>query len=151
MRLRGALALAVALAGCGSAAVDELPPAAGPERDVARLADGRRVVLLGRERVLELLAARTGRRIAGAPAGVGPAHVACLERGWCYVTDKRGDALLVFRVGAGLELTRRYRLAGGPDAIAIDRARRRLVVTLAARGTRVELAAHGRPHLLRTP
>lgn len=151
MRLRGALALAVTLAGCGSAPISELPPAAGAARDVARLADGRRVALLGRERVLELLDARTGRRIASAPAGVGPTHLACLDRGWCYVTDTRGDALLVFRVGAGLELTRRYRLAGGPDEIAIDRRRRRLVVTLAARGKRVELPAHGRPHLLRTP
>jgi hypothetical protein len=151
MRLRGGLTLALMLAGCGSTPTGGLPPAAGPARDVARLADGRHVVLLGRERVLELLDARTGRHIASAPAGIGPTHVACLDRGWCYVTDKRGEALLVFRVAAGLELTRRYRLAGGPDAIAIDRRHRRLFVTLAERGVRVELPAHGRPHLLRTP
>jgi hypothetical protein len=74
-----------------------------------------------------------------------------LERTWCYVTDKRGDGLLVFKVGAGIELTRRYRLAGAPDAIAVDRRARRLFVTLAARHERVELVAHGRPHILRAP
>jgi hypothetical protein len=145
MRLAAGLLLVVALTGCGST----LPPAVGPARDAARLADGRRVELLGRERVVELL--NGGRRVASAPAGVGPAHVACLERHWCYVTDKRGEALLVYAIGAGIELTRRYRLAGEPDRIAIDRQRRRLVVTLAARGERVELVAHGRPHILRRP
>jgi hypothetical protein len=151
MRLRGSLSLALVLAGCGSATVSQLPPAAGPARDEASLADGRRVALLGRERVVELLGARSGRRVASAPAGIGPTHVACLDRGWCYVTDTRGDALLVYRVGAGIELRRRYRLAGGPEAIAVDHRRRRLLVTLAAGGRRVELAAHGRPHVLRTP
>ena len=135
------------LAGCGSATVAQLPPAAGPARAVATLGDGRRVELLGRERVVELLDG--GRRVATAPAGIGPTAIACLERRWCYVADARGDAVLVYAVGDSIELTRRYRLAGAPRAIAVDRRRRRLLVTLGAGGRRVELVAHGRPHRLR--
>jgi hypothetical protein len=149
MAMRLALPVALLVAGCGSAGVAQLPPAAGPARAVATLGDGRRVELLGRARVVELLDGR--RRVAMAPAGIGPTDVACLERRWCYVTDLSGDAVLVYAVGDGIELTRRYRLAGGPRAISVDRRRHRLLVTLADRGRRVELVAHGRPHRLRTP
>jgi hypothetical protein len=153
MRLGPGLLLAVgAVAGCGSATVGELPPAAGPPRDVAALARGRSVIVLGRERVLELRDAH-GRPLGRAPAGVGPTHVACLDRGaptsWCYVTDTRGDALLVFAVGAGIEPRRRLYLPGGPDRVSLDHARRRLLVTLRAGREVVELPAHGRPHVLR--
>jgi hypothetical protein len=153
---RRAVGLAVAasmlLAGCGSAGVARLPPAAGPDRDVAALAGGRSVVLLGRDRVVELRDAR-GRIVGRAPAGVGPAHVACVDRAasraWCYVTDTRGNALLVFAVGAAIEPQRRLYLAGGPYRISVDHARRRLLVTLRASGELAELPAHGRPHVLR--
>ncbi len=144
--MRLALPLALVLAGCGSATLGELPPPAGPARDVATLADGRRVELLGRERVVELRDG--GRRIGTAPAGIGPTAIACLQRRWCYVTDTRGDALLVYAIGMEIELTRRYRIAGGPRELAIHG--RRLLVTLAT-GRRVELVAHGRPHRLRMP
>jgi hypothetical protein len=190
MRLRRSLSLALVpgfLAGCGSLAVEELPPAAQPPRspaltrapagvvsalepgsggvsaepadrvhalavpgDTATLDGGRRVAVLSRrERVLELYDAGTRRRVGRAPAGVGPTHVACLDRRWCYVTDTRGEALLVYAVGDGIEPTRRYRLAGGPFGLALDRARRRLYVTLPARNELVELVAHARPHALR--
>jgi hypothetical protein len=145
--MRLAVPLAIVLAGCGSATVGELPPAAGPARKVAALADGRRVELLGRAREVELLD-RAGRRVGRAPAGIGPTDVACLRHRWCYVTDERGDALLVYTVGDGIELTRRYRLAGGPREVAVRR--QRLLVTIAT-GRRVELIAHGRPHRLRMP
>ena len=69
---------------------------------VTTLAGGRIIAVVSvRERVLELYDALTLRRLARAPAGVGPTHVACLDRGPCYVLDTQGDALLVFRVGAG--------------------------------------------------
>lgn len=178
MRLRRSLSLAIvlgALAGCGSETVHELPPAAepppspplmhapagtvtavGPARaatqpgTVAALESGRAAAVVAvRERVLELYTGHTLRRIGRAPAGVGPTHVACLDRGPCYVADTQGDALLVFAVGHGLELTRRYRLAGGPYGMALDPVRRRLFVTLPGRNELVELIAHGRPHVLR--
>ena len=157
MRLSGRLAMvvgvgaALVLAGCGSARVDQLPPPLGPAREVAALTGGRSVVLLGRARVLELRDARGGLR-GRAPAGVGPTHVACLDRGvapaWCYVTDTRGNALVVFAVRDGIAPRRRLYLPGGPDGISFDHARRRLLVTLRTREV-VELPAHGRPHVLR--
>jgi hypothetical protein len=142
-----------ALAGCGSATVDRLPPAAGPPRDRATLTGGRTVTLLGRERVLELRDVR-GRSLGRAPAGVGPTHVACVDHGaptsWCYVTDTRGDALLVFAVrAAGIEPRRRLYLRGGPDGVSLDHSGRRLLVTLRKGRELVELPAHGRPHVLR--
>jgi hypothetical protein len=142
-----------ALAGCGSAPVKRLPSPAGPPRDHATLTGGRTVTLLGRERVVELRDAR-GRRLGRAPAGVGPTHIACVDHGapisWCYVTDTRGDALLVFAVrAAGVEPRRRLYLPGGPDGVSLDHSRRRLLVTLRNRRELVELPAHGRPHVLR--
>jgi DNA-binding beta-propeller fold protein YncE len=117
---------------------------------VAALKGGAQVAVVSvRERRLELYDTRTLRRIGRAPAGIGPTHVACLDRGPCYVADTRGNALLVYSVGAGIEPTRRYALPGGPYGIALDRARRRLFVTLPARNELVELVAHGRPHVVR--
>ncbi len=145
MRRLSPLLAALALAGCGSAPASELPPAEGPPQRAA-LDDGRVAVLAPRERVLALVDARSGRRLATAPAGVGPTHVACL--GVCWVADTRGDALLVYRLESGLRLVRRLYLAGGPRQIAVDRRRRRLEVALSSGGA-VELPAHGRPHVLR--
>jgi hypothetical protein len=164
-----ALAL-LPLAGCGSTPAGELPPAAEPPPSpsltagpagtaVARAAppggpvitDGGRTLarVLPRERVLELYDARTRRRTARAAAGVGPTHVVCLRLAWCYVTDTRGDALLVFRRTDRLELVRRYYLPGGPYGLALDQRRRLLYVTLPGRNELVQLPAHGRPHVLR--
>jgi DNA-binding beta-propeller fold protein YncE len=119
---------------------------------VTTLAAGRIIAVVSvRERVLELYDAGTLRRLARAPAGVGPTHVACLDQGPCYVLDTQGDALLVFRVGAGgrsLRLTRRVYLAGGPYGVALDASRRLLWVTLPGRNQLVSLPAHGRPHVI---
>jgi hypothetical protein len=118
---------------------------------VTTAAGGRLIAVVSvRERVLELYDARSLRRVARAPAGVGPTHVACLrDGGWCWVLDTRGDALLVFRRTDRLELVRRYYLPGGPYGLALDQRRRRLYVTLPGRHELVELPAHGRPHVLR--
>jgi DNA-binding beta-propeller fold protein YncE len=114
--------------------------------------DGGRLIAVVsvRERVLELYDARTLRRVARQPAGVGPTHVACeADGGWCWVLDTQGEALLVFRVaGDRLELTRRLFLPGGPYGIAVDPVRLRLWVTLPGRNEVVELPAHGRPHVV---
>ena len=65
------------------------------------------------------------------------------------MADTQGDALLVFRRAARLELVRRYYLPGGPYGLALDRRRRLLYVTLPGRNELVQLPAHGRPHVLR--
>jgi DNA-binding beta-propeller fold protein YncE len=117
---------------------------------VTTLGDGSRIAVVSvRERLLELYDARSLRRVASAPAGVGPTHVACLDVGPCYVVDTQAGALLVYRLRPRLELVRRLLLLGGPYGIALDATRRRLYVTLPARNELVELPAHGRPHVLR--
>jgi hypothetical protein len=161
--------------GCGSASVAELPPPAAP-RDAPPLnaPPAGRVVPLGsnglrapaaaerisvddgakfavvrrRERVLELFDAETKARLARADAGVGPAAGVANDR-WLWVTDTRGDALLVFRTRPELELVRRVFLPGGPYAIALDEERLRLWVTLTGTNEIAELPAHGRPSELR--
>ena len=174
-RSGAAVVAALALAGCGSAGVAELPPPAGPReaplmaaapegRLVARAAApaavaaglaaqatsvaverGRRAVVRPRERVVELTDGRGGREVA--TAGVGPTRAAADDR-WLWVTDTQGDALLVFRTRPKLELVRRVYLPGGPYAIAFDSERLRLWVTLTATNELVELPAHGRPREL---
>jgi DNA-binding beta-propeller fold protein YncE len=140
-------------------ALTVLRPGSAPRRvrvaaqpgGVTTAAGGRLIAVVSvRERVIELYDSRTLRRVGRASAGVGPTHVACLERGgWCWVLDTRGDALLVFSIGHGeLELTRRLYLPGGPYGIALDRARGRLWVTLPGRNELVALPAHGRPHVV---
>jgi DNA-binding beta-propeller fold protein YncE len=118
----------------------------------AVFADGGLVAAVdGRARTLAIREARSGDVLASAPAGVGPTHVACIGASRCYVTDTRGDALLVFAVGDGghaVRLTRRVFLRGGPYGIAVDAPRRRLWVTAAAGNHLALLPAHGRPHVL---
>jgi DNA-binding beta-propeller fold protein YncE len=104
-----------------------------------------------RARTLTVRAARGGTKLASAPAGVGPTHVACAGTTRCYVADSRGDALLVFAIGDGgraLRLTRRVYLPGGPYGIAVDPARHRLWVTTPQSNHLALLPAHGRPHVL---
>jgi hypothetical protein len=117
---------------------------------VTTIDDGRTLAIVSvRERVLELYDARTLRQTGRASAGVGPTHVACVKRDWCYVLDTRGGALLVFTRDPDLELVRRLYLPGGPYGIALDEEHDRLFVTLLSRNEVVELPAHGRPHVLR--
>jgi len=171
-----AVALAGALAGCGSAtAVSELPPAAGPDaspplerRPAGRIvavgsmpadavAGGRKAVVDGgravavlspRERVIELYDRDTRERIGRAPAGAGPTHVVAGEGGLAYVVDTAGDGLLVFETRGELRILRRYPLLGAPHGVAADLRRGRLWVTLTARNELVELATGSRPHRL---
>jgi DNA-binding beta-propeller fold protein YncE len=167
-------ATALIAAGCGSRTTAQLPPPAGPPDSPpaaappagtlqparagdtaavpAILAGGRLVAVVdGRARTLTIRAARSGAVLGSAPAGVGPTHVACVGAARCYVTDTRGDGLLVFVVGEGgrtLRLTRRVFLPGGPYGIAVDAARRRLWVTAPGGNHLALLPAHGRPHVL---
>jgi hypothetical protein len=149
--------LALALAGCGSAPAGENPPPAGPPasppldaRPDGRLAaldalpdlpmagtettaerGATRVVLRPRDRRLELYA--DGKRIAAAPAGVGPTRVVSDDGNYVFVADTAGGAVLIFRVRPDLALVRRYALPDGPYGIAIDNRRHRMFVTQVGR------------------
>lgn len=174
MRRRALFLLAVAaISGCGSATIDELPPAAGPAlappltappagrivgAGAARpgltfapptrtVVNGRLALLAPRARTLELLDRRSHERLARVAAGVGPTHVvAVADR--LYVTDTQGGALLVFATRPKLALTRRVFLPGAPYGLAVDPVRHRLWVTLTARNEVVSLPSNGRPRPL---
>jgi hypothetical protein len=131
---------------------DAVDRAATPRRSAELRGGQLQVVLEPRARALLLEDARSGKQLDEIPVGVGPTQVGCAANGPCFVTDTTGDALLVVRVaadGRSLRLSRRVYLAGAPYAIAVDRERRRLWVTLTGRNELVELGAHGRPHILR--
>lgn len=158
---------AVALGGCGSAAVSDLPPPATPAggagRDVPAVPSDPRTARPGqalpvqggattatldaRARTVVLRDARTGRRRATLPAGVGPTAIA-VRGSTLFIVDTQGDALLVARLGRDAQVTRRVLLAGRPAGIAVDRVRFRLWVALSARDRLVELPSHGRPHVV---
>jgi hypothetical protein len=158
-----ALAIAVWLAGCGSRS--SLPAPAGPARSpmldeapagrVVRVhdivpappgparVDGAVAQLDPRKRVLVVSDAR-------ANAGVGPTQAISDGHRLVFVVDAQGDGLLLFRTRPNLELRRRVHLPGRPYAIAIDRRRHRLWVTLTATNRVAEVTANGRPRVLRT-
>ena len=156
---RAALALlaAAAIAGCGSAGAEQLPPPARAARSPALSAPpAGRVVAAARAparpadplraggAVLDPRARVIRRGSERATAGVGPTHVvAAGDR--LYVADTQGGALLVFATRPRLELVRRVFLPGGPYGLAVDPARHRLWVTLTARNEVVALAANGHP------
>jgi DNA-binding beta-propeller fold protein YncE len=150
--LARAIALALALAaltGCGSR--DELPPAAAPAgvepRSVAVVDGGRAIaVLAARERALEVYDSHTRKRIARAPAGVGPTAVVAGPGELVYVLDTTGAGLLVFDLRPHLRLTRRLGILGSPSGIAADPARQRLWVTTTRPNRILELADGARPH-----
>jgi DNA-binding beta-propeller fold protein YncE len=167
------LPLCALLAGCGSAATGELPPAATPAASppLAATPDGRVVsgaaapradrrrapadrgrqvaVVAPRERVVEVFDVASGKRTGRANAGVGPTHVVSDGGGYLFVTDTAGGALLVFHLRPRLELIRRYPLPGSPYGIAIDNRRHRIFVAQTARNQLTELIAGGRPSLVR--
>jgi DNA-binding beta-propeller fold protein YncE len=87
---------------------------------------------------------------ARAAAGVGPTQAVSDGHRLVFVVDAQGDGLLLFRTRPDLELRSRVFLPGRPYAIAIDRRRHRLWVTLTATNRVAEVTANGRPRLLRT-
>jgi hypothetical protein len=113
---------------------------------VALLDGGNRVaVLCGRERVLEIYDARTLKRLGRTGAGIGPVDVTTDGAQLAYVTDVKGDALLVFHLRPRFQLIRRVHVIGGPYAIRFDKAR--LSITLSKTGRTVEYVASSRPVL----
>jgi hypothetical protein len=103
-------------------------------------------VLCGRSRVVELYDAKTFERLGSVPAGIGPTAIASDLVDIFYVVDSVGEALLVYHQKP-LEPLRRVHLGGGPYAIAFDRERWGLWITLNARNQVVNYAAGIRPVL----
>jgi hypothetical protein len=114
--------------------------------DVAVLDRGKKVaVLTGRERTLEIYDAKTLERVGKTGAGIGPTALATDDVEMLYVTDVKGDALLVFHLRPRFELIRRVHQSGGPYAIAYDRERWGLWMTLARTNQLVHYSAGSRP------
>ena len=112
---------------------------------VVRVPGGPVARIDARARRLALLDAATGRQLARAPAGVGPAHAAAGDGGRVYVTDGDGGAVLLFRTRPEPALARRYGLPGAPYAATVDREKGKLWVTLTARNEVVQLTADAQP------
>jgi DNA-binding beta-propeller fold protein YncE len=123
-----------------------------PPGGVATIDGGRIVVVLAaKQRVLELYDARTLRRIAQEPAGVGPTHVVCRDEGVCYVTDTTGESVLVFTWRDDeLDLLRRFYLSSRPYGLAIDEERERIWVTMPEDNEVLDLYARDRLKVVRT-
>ncbi len=118
---------------------------------VAMLDRGKKIaVLTGRERTLEIYDARTLKRLGKTGAGIGPTGLATDGVELLWVTDVKGDALLVFHLRPRFELIRRVHQIGGPYAIAFDRERRGLWITVARTNQLVHYAAGSRPVLRET-
>jgi hypothetical protein len=107
-------------------------------------------VLTGRERTLEIYDTNTLERLGKTGAGIGPTGLATDGVELLWVTDVKGDALLVFHLRPRFELIRRVHQIGGPYAIAFDRERRGLWMTLARTNQLVHYAAGSRPVLRET-
>jgi hypothetical protein len=159
--------LLIVLAGCGSMAEADLPDPAGTPQagnltaGAPKLASCRDqlatqwlanetqlAVLCGRERTVEVYDTGTGNRVATASAGIGPTAMVTDGKDATYVIDAKGEALLVYR-RRPFQLIRRVHLGGGPYAIAFDRERWRLDITLSG-GEVVHYKAGWRPVLVRT-
>ena len=82
-------------------------------------------------------------------AGLGPTHVVRDDGGRLFITDTRGDAIVVYETEPRLKFVGRLELPGSPYGIAIDRESERVWVTLTGRNEVVELNAADQPQVLR--
>ena len=89
---------------------------------------------------LEVFEADTLKSLGRMDAGEGPTHVVAGPEDRFYVTDTRGDAVLVYGARPELEQLDRVSLPGSPYGIAIDSERDRLWVTLTATNRVVQYA-----------
>jgi len=107
-------------------------------------------VLTGRERTLELSDARTLERLGSTGAGIGPTGLATDGAELLWVTDVKGNALLVFHLRPKFQLIRRVHVPGGPYAIAHDEEGWGLWIAAAGANRLAEYSAGSRPVLRRT-
>ncbi|MDQ3769480.1 MAG: YncE family protein [Actinomycetota bacterium] len=99
---------------------------------------------------LELFSLEDRLRAQGSQnAGLGPTHAVRDADGRIFITDTRGDAVVVFQTQPRLKFVGRLELSGSPYGIAIDRERGRVWVTLTERNEVVELDAADEPQVLR--
>lgn len=90
--------------------------------------------------VMEVFEADTLESVGRVDAGEGPTHVRAGPENRFYVTDTRGDAVLVYAAGPEPKLLDRVSLPGSPYGLAIDPGRNHLWVTLTAEQRVVEFA-----------
>jgi DNA-binding beta-propeller fold protein YncE len=89
---------------------------------------------------LEVFDSKTLEPLGRIDAGEGPTHVRAGPKNRFYVTDTRGDAVLVYAARPELEQLDRVPLSGSPYGIAIDPERNHLWVTLTGQDQVVQLA-----------
>lgn len=107
---------------------------------VAVTGDGLVGIVGVRGLVLEVYDASTLDSLGEIEAGEGPTHVRAGAENRFYVTDTRGDAVLVYAARPELEMLARVPLPGSPYGIAIDLRRGHLWVTLTAENSVVQYA-----------
>jgi DNA-binding beta-propeller fold protein YncE len=93
---------------------------------------------------LEVFDAGTLESLGSLDAGEGPTHVEAGPENRFYVTDTRGDAVLVYSASPEPKQLDRVTVPGSPYGIAIDPGRNQLWVTLTAEQSVVQFALEGR-------
>jgi DNA-binding beta-propeller fold protein YncE len=111
---------------------------------VAVTGDGLVGIVGVRGLVMEVFEADTLQSLGRIDAGEGPTHVRGGSENRFYVTDTRGDAVLVYAARPELEQLGRVSLPGSPYGIAIDSERDHLWVTLTAKQQLVKFSLDGR-------
>jgi len=92
---------------------------------------------------LEVFEADTLESLGRIDAGEGPTHVRAGPDNRFYVTDTRGDAVLIYGARPEPERLGRVSLPGSPYGIAIDPRRNHLWITLTAEQSVVQFALEG--------
>jgi DNA-binding beta-propeller fold protein YncE len=128
----------------GGETVRRVPVDAQPGGVVA-VGDDALAVISVRAYTVALVGARDLRERGSQNAGYGPTHVVADDERRLYVTDTRGDALVVFETAPRLRFVGRVALPGSPYGLAIDPERDRVLVTLTARNELVELSTGAEP------
>ena len=111
---------------------------------VALTDDGQVGVVGVRGLTLEVFDADTLESLGSMDAGEGPTHVKAGPENHFYVTDTRGDAVLIYGARPNPMRLDRVSLPGSPYGIAIDPRRNQLWVTLTAEQRVVQFALQGR-------
>jgi len=91
------------------------------------------------------------RSVGSQNAGSGPTHGKADDEGRIFITDTRGNAVIVYNSRPKLKFLARIPLSGGsPYGIAVDRRRKRIWVTLTGSSELVEIEASDTPRRLRS-